>query len=63
MPLENDPLAVSIHWQPPLRPNGQIDGKSRGGFICVDYMADAVSVDWVVVLLFGCVCLEVVLCR
>lgn len=24
--LENDPLAVSLHWQPPARPNGQITG-------------------------------------
>ncbi|KAL8622320.1 hypothetical protein ACOMHN_043324 [Nucella lapillus] len=26
VPLANDPLAVSIHWQPPQRPNGQITG-------------------------------------
>ncbi|XP_070178153.1 neogenin-like isoform X2 [Littorina saxatilis] len=44
VPLENDPLAVSIHWQPPQRPNGQITGYLI--FYTTD--ADLDDRDWVV---------------
>ena len=30
--LEDDPLAVSIHWQPPQRPNGHITGNNNTTF-------------------------------
>ncbi|PVD36565.1 hypothetical protein C0Q70_03550 [Pomacea canaliculata] len=42
--LDNDPLAVSLHWQPPQRPNGQITG------YLIFYTTDAQQDDrdWVV---------------
>ncbi|XP_076438813.1 neogenin-like [Babylonia areolata] len=43
VPLANDPLAVSIHWQPPQRPNGQITGY----LIYYTTDADQEDRDWV----------------
>lgn len=40
--LEDDPLSVSIHWQPPQRPNGQITG------YLIFYTAQPEGKDWMV---------------
>lgn len=29
VPVEGDPLSVTLNWQPPQKPNGQITGKGQ----------------------------------
>ena len=29
VPVDGDDLSVTLNWQPPQKPNGQITGKSR----------------------------------
>ena len=35
VPVDGDDLAVTLNWQPPQKPNGQITGKSRAVTLAV----------------------------